>query len=182
MENKTSEQDNINSYLNKTLIDIAKSSLSKSSLSSNKNNYYDDKKTKVDINFQIDMFQKKSEQILPKIIKSFSSEDLYIKLFRYIFSVAVIVVLAISLVIFVKICNTVLKTNEINLLEIASVFSVLIVETIGLMTIIFKYLFNREHNKVLDVLIEYLKVESSHSLNSHKLKNEIDSNNKTKLT
>lgn len=107
-------------------------------------------------------FNDQSNLIIAEVIDSFKSEEKYTVDYRLIFSKLITTFMIINFVVIIGMSIYAVIDKAVNIAVIITVLVSLIAETVGLLAIIFKYLFNREQNKVLDVMVEYLKVKSKH--------------------
>jgi hypothetical protein len=111
-------------------------------------------------------FDSQSKNIINNVLNAFKSEENYTKGFRYVFSIIIILFMLVNFVAILLVCKYAVLEKEPNIASVATVLVALIAEMVGLLAIIFKYLFNRKENKILEIMLEYLKVKSKHDLNN----------------
>ena len=106
-------------------------------------------------------FNSQSQRVLKNIINSFDTEDKFITKYRTVCAVFILIIVGISFIGLIAVI--VLKILRIlDSVEFISSLAVLLAEIFGLLAILFKYLFNRSENKIVDALIQYLEVKSHH--------------------
>lgn len=129
---------------------------------------YNDRKNKAEVikrnNYEFLMENTLNKYIFP----SFEAEEKYIKSWREFLTIFVLVIMVIELVVILGSYIIGFFSNSYNV--DASIFSIVIsgffVQTIGLFTIIFNYLFNRKDNKILDIIEKFISKRSDHDLNN----------------
>lgn len=90
------------------------------------------------------------------VMKSFKTEDEFISKYRprCLIVLLTIICLSIAGIIALITYNVFIKIDTIALI---AALTTLLVETLGLLNIVFKYLFNRSENKVLDIVSNIIK-------------------------
>jgi hypothetical protein len=104
------------------------------------------------------IFDRQSQAILSPVLVSFHYEDKFIRKHRSKFSWLIFFILLINFISIIGI-SFISIIYEKNLVALVTVLVSLIAEMVGLLTILFKYLFNRKENKLLDILIKYLDIQ-----------------------
>lgn len=126
-----------------------------------------------------------SDKILKKyILPSFYKEDDFISNMRMPLAIFIMLLIMAQIIFLflIAIGFTFLSSLIDNFKFDTGVFSILatavFANTVGLMTVLFKYIFNRKENKILDVIDSFLKTRSDYEIQKDVLNNDKDKDNK----
>ena len=111
-----------------------------------------------------------ADNISKGILKAFEDENKFVNCYRKVFSILIVGCVSLSIIAMLITTSYIVKYNNLTLATIITIYVSFIGEISTLMVILFKYLFNRENNKLCDILRDTLSIVSNNDIEDKKHK------------